>query len=89
MVWTPYREGRFSAAALETAAFTIFLYARQATADAYTIAAVDASQAAEVLFTLLGEIVLLGEPLPGPIGALGVALVIGGLVGFTLKSKTA
>jgi hypothetical protein len=28
MVWTPYREGRFSAAALETAAFTIFLYAR-------------------------------------------------------------
>jgi succinyl-CoA synthetase alpha subunit len=28
MVWTPYREGRFSGAALETAAFTIFLYAR-------------------------------------------------------------
>ena len=28
MVWQPYREGRFSAQALETAAFTIFLYAR-------------------------------------------------------------
>jgi hypothetical protein len=28
MVWTPYREGRFSGEALETAAFTIFLYAR-------------------------------------------------------------
>jgi drug/metabolite transporter (DMT)-like permease len=67
---------------------TIFLYARQATSDAYTIAAVDASQATEVLFTLLAEIVLLGEPLPGPMGLLGVALVIFGLVGFTLKSNT-
>jgi succinyl-CoA synthetase alpha subunit len=28
MVWTPYREGRISSEALETAAFTIFLYAR-------------------------------------------------------------
>ena len=28
MVWQSYREGRFSAQALETAAFTIFLYAR-------------------------------------------------------------
>ncbi len=66
---------------------TIFLYARQATADAYTIAAVDASQSTEVLFTLLGEILLLGEPLPGPIGLAGVAMVICGLVGFALKSK--
>lgn len=66
---------------------TMFLYARQATSDAYTIAAVDASQAAEVLFTLLGEILLLGEPLPGPIGLTGVAMVIFGLIGFALKSK--
>lgn len=66
---------------------TIFLYARQATSDAYTIAAVDASQSTEVLFTLVGEILLLGEPLPGPVGLLGVALVIFGLVGFTLKSN--
>jgi citrate synthase len=28
MVWQPYREGKISAQALETAAFTIFLYAR-------------------------------------------------------------
>ena len=28
MVWRPWREGRISAATLETAAFTIFLYAR-------------------------------------------------------------
>jgi succinyl-CoA synthetase alpha subunit len=28
MVWTPYREGTFSAEALEAAAFTVFLYAR-------------------------------------------------------------
>jgi hypothetical protein len=28
MLWQPYREGRFSEQALETAAFTLFLYAR-------------------------------------------------------------
>ena len=28
MLWTPYRRGQYSAAALETAAFTIFLYPR-------------------------------------------------------------
>lgn len=66
---------------------TIFLWARQATTDPYAIAAVDASQATEVLFTLVAEVLLLGAAVPDPLGLLGVALVIGGLVGFTLRAN--
>lgn len=67
-------------------ATTVFLHARNATTDAYKIAAVDATQGAEVGFALLGEVLLLGVALPDLTGWLGLAAVTAGLVGFVLSS---
>lgn len=65
-------------------ATTLFLYARNLSNDPYRIAAVDATQAGEVGFTLLGEMIFLAAPLPNLLGWLGLSAVIGGLLGFTL-----
>jgi Putative multidrug resistance efflux transporter len=67
-------------------ATTVFLHARNATTDAYRIAAVDATQGAEVGFTLLGEVLLLGAAVPDLMGWLGLAAVTAGLVGFVMTS---
>ncbi|ATB42839.1 hypothetical protein CYFUS_008318 [Cystobacter fuscus] len=64
----------------------LFLRARTTASDAYSIAAVDATQAGEVVFALLGEVLLLGAPLPEAGALAGLLLVISGLVGFTLGS---
>lgn len=61
-------------------ATTLFLHARQAAREPYEIAAVDSTQAAEVLFSLAGEVVLLDAALPGPAGWAGIALTVVGLV---------
>src|SRR5579875_3968867 len=67
-------------------ATTLFLRARNASSDPYRIAAVDATQAGEVGFALLGEVALLGAALPDAAGWAGLAAVTAGLVGFVLAS---
>ena len=67
-------------------ATTLFIYARNLSNDAYRIAAVDATQAGEVAFALLGEMLVLGAPPPDLLGWAGLVAVVGGLVGFTLRS---
>jgi len=63
-------------------ATTIFLYARHLAQQSYEIAAVDATQSMEVVFSLIGEIIFLGAALPGPLGMAGVALTIIGLIAY-------
>ncbi|MFZ5881542.1 MAG: multidrug resistance efflux transporter family protein, partial [Chloroflexota bacterium] len=48
----------------------------------YEIAAVDATQSMEVVFSLLGEILFLGGAIPGALGLAGVALTILGLAAY-------
>jgi drug/metabolite transporter (DMT)-like permease len=63
-------------------ATTIFLYARNLCQHPYEIAAVDATQSMEVIFSLLGEILFLGGILPGTLGLAGITLTIVGLVAY-------
>jgi len=65
-------------------ATSLFVYARHQARGAYELAAVDATQAAEVLFALAGEVLLLGAVLPGALGVAGMALTILGLVLYLL-----
>ena len=44
------------------------------------LAVVEATQSGEVVFTLLGGILVLGEAVPGPVGAVGLVLIIGGMI---------
>lgn len=60
-------------------ATTLFLYGRQLARDPYELSAVDATQASEVIFALIGEIVLLQAALPNISGFAGMALTIAGL----------
>lgn len=68
-------------------ATSLFLYARNLSNDPLRIAAVDATQASEVGFALVGEMLWLGAPAPDLLSWIGLAAVMGGLVGFTLKSQ--
>ena len=52
------------------------------------LAAVEATQAGEVLFTLLGGILLLGDALPNLFGWIGILLVAGGIVLSSLCAST-
>ncbi len=61
-------------------ATTLFLHARQGAREPYELAAVDSTQAAEVVFSLAGEVLLLGAALPGAAGWAGIALTVVGLV---------
>ncbi len=63
-------------------ATTIFLYARHLAKQPYEIAAVDATQSMEVVFSLIGEIVFLNSALPGTLGLVGVVLTMIGLVAY-------
>lgn len=62
-------------------ATSVFLYAREQAQNSQEVAGVDATQASEVIFALLGGIILLGTPLPSLIG-IGIALIMLGLVLF-------
>ncbi len=64
-------------------ATTIFLYARHLCKLPVEIAAVDATQSMEVIFSLIGEMILLRALLPGLVGLTGVALTIVGLMAYT------
>lgn len=64
-------------------ATSIFLYARNLAKDSNEIAAVDATQASEVVFALLGGMIFLGNTSLNPISIIGLALIMAGLFLFT------
>ncbi|ARW47928.1 hypothetical protein S1001342_01602 [Acetobacter pasteurianus subsp. pasteurianus] len=67
----------------------LFTYARNLSSDPYLIAAVDATQAGEVGFTLAGEALLLGSVSLGMADYVGLMAVMGGLIGFAVSEETA
>ena len=96
LVWTnppPPTSGQLLSTALVALlsgviATTLFLYARHLCKQPYEIAAVDATQSMEVIFSLIGEIIFLRAALPGPIGMAGIVLTILGLIAYTfIQSK--
>ena len=70
-------------------ATTIFLYARHLCVHPYEIAAIDATQSMEVVFSLIGEILILRGAFPSTIGVAGIALTIIGLVAYTRQHYAA
>lgn len=66
-------------------ATSIFLRARSRATNAYELAATDATQSLEVIFSLLGETLLLAGPWPGPLGAAGITLAVAGLVLYVCR----
>lgn len=68
-------------------ATTLFLRARNSTADPFRIAAVDATQAGEVAFALAGEVLFLGASWPDGWGWAGLLAVTAGLAGFVLAGR--
>lgn len=54
--------------------------------DPHKLALIEATQSGEVVFTLLGGVLLLGDPLPGAAGLIGILLIVGGMVGNSLVS---
>lgn len=50
------------------------------------LAVIEATQSGEVLFTLLGGILFLGDSMPTAIGFLGIALIILGMIGNSFAS---
>jgi drug/metabolite transporter (DMT)-like permease len=63
-------------------ATSLFLFARNRAQKASELAAVDATQSSEVVFALLGEILILGAPLPSGWALTGIAIVFAGLALF-------
>jgi hypothetical protein len=68
-------------------ATTLFIYARNLSSDPYRIAAVDATQAGEAVFTLIGEMLILGATWPDMVGWAGFAAVVTGLLGLSLRPR--
>lgn len=64
------------------AATSIFLYAREKAETSSEVAGVDATQASEVIFALIGGMLLLNSSLPSMMGLIGIALIIVGLILF-------
>lgn len=52
--------------------------------DARKLAVVEATQSGEVIFTLLGGILFLGDAAPGAAGIAGILLIVGGMMGNSL-----
>jgi drug/metabolite transporter (DMT)-like permease len=69
-------------------ATTIFLYARHLCMHPYEIAAVDATQSMEVVFSLVGEVLILKGTIPSSVSVAGIALTIIGLVAYTRQHYT-
>ncbi len=64
------------------AATSIFLYAREKAETSSEVAGVDATQASEVIFALIGGMLLLNNTLPSAMGLIGIGLIIIGLILF-------
>lgn len=52
--------------------------------NAKQLALIEATQCGEVLFTLLGDVLLLGDSLPDSIGFAGIGLIVIGMIGNSL-----
>ncbi len=63
-------------------ATSIFLYARERAETSSEVAGVDSTQASEVIFALIGGILLLNNALPSAMGLVGIGLIMVGLVLF-------
>lgn len=63
-------------------ATSIFLYAREKAETSSEVAGVDATQASEVIFALIGGMLLLNNSLPSAMGLIGIGLIIIGLILF-------
>ena len=68
-------------------ATSLFLAARHLARSAYALAAVDATQSAEVVFSVAGEALLLGGALPGALGWAGIGLTVVGQVLYLLAQQ--
>jgi drug/metabolite transporter (DMT)-like permease len=68
-------------------ATVLFMHARHLAHTPYELAAVDSTQSGEVIFSLLGEVLLLGAALPGTMGWIGVGLTMVGLVLYLLAQQ--
>ena len=63
-------------------ATSLFLFARNNAKKPSELAAVDATQSSEVVFAMIGEILLLSAPVPNIVSFLGIAMVFIGLAFF-------
>lgn len=63
-------------------ATSLFLYAREQAVTSSEVAGVDSTQASEVIFALIGGILLLGNALPSAMALIGIGLIIFGLILF-------
>ena len=63
------------------AATSLFLQARNLSKTAGELAAVDATQSSEVIFALLGEIVMIGAALPDLFSIVGIGVTCTGIIG--------
>jgi drug/metabolite transporter (DMT)-like permease len=70
-------------------ATSLFLFARSKARHAGDVAAVDATQSSEVIFAMIGEILLLNAPLPNGTALGGILLVFTGLALFIRFQKVA
>jgi len=64
----------------------LFLHARHLAGDAVELAAIDATQSGEVIFSLLGEVLFLQGALPNASGLAGILLTLAGLT-FYIASQ--
>lgn len=68
-------------------ATVLFFYATDLTnGDAKKLAAVEATQAGEVVFAILGEVVFLAAPMPSGYSLAGIAVIIAGMVAHSINS---
>ena len=63
-------------------ATSIFLFARERAQTSSEVAGVDSTQASEVIFALIGGILLLGNTIPSAMGLFGIGLIMLGLILF-------
>ena len=64
------------------AATSIFFYAREQAVTSSEVAGVDSTQASEVIFALIGGILLLDNAIPSAMGLVGIGLIMLGLILF-------
>ncbi len=69
-------------------ATSLFLFARNESTTGSQLAAVDATQASEVIFALAGEILIIGTALPNALGVLGMLVTGAGLMLFIRFQET-
>ena len=55
--------------------------------DASALAAVEATQSVEILVTVTGEVLLLGIAWPNWLGNLGMLVIMGGLVLYSVPAR--